>query len=88
MLKSLLIPMIFLLGTLFCYFKVKKIEEESKHKVKIVASPDMKCKKCLISEASLILGPCNHFVLCSECLATHCPVCNTLIVNRTKIYRG
>lgn len=88
MLKSLVIPFIFLIGTLFCYFKVKKIEEQSGQKEKIIASSDMKCQNCQINEASLILSPCNHFVLCNECQVASCPVCNLQIEKRTKIYRG
>lgn len=44
-----------------------------------------KCMLCEERNRSVTLGPCNHFVLCNQCVDTikDCPYCSTPILSHT-----
>ena len=46
------------------------------------------CVVCLANERTILLKPCKHFCMCTECAMqlTLCPMCNARITERERIY--
>ena len=49
-----------------------------------------KCIVCRTNPRTILLRPCNHFGLCSNCVQhinnNHCPYCNARITKHERIY--
>jgi len=87
-LRLLWMPIMFLLGSVFCYYKVKKIEKYSESNNKIIAVADMKCRICNTKQACIVVKPCNHLCVCETCEARTCPVCGKGANGSIKVFSG
>ncbi|ELU01866.1 hypothetical protein CAPTEDRAFT_220752 [Capitella teleta] len=48
------------------------------------------CRLCRAADVQVVTQPCNHFVMCSDCLkkVAKCPKCKATIVNSIRVYRS
>ena len=54
----------------------------------MVAQEQKLCVICLDKERDMVLTPCFHLCVCTECSVplTSCPLCRNVIVTKNKVY--
>lgn len=87
-LRLLWMPLLFLIGTALCYFKVKRIEKNLEENNKVIAVTDMKCVICKQNQACIVFQPCNHLCTCESCNVSSCPICHKEVINTMKVFSG
>ena len=89
-LRSLIIPFFCAVGAIFCYKKIRNIENGNGNKNAIMANRNFKCGICSKLDSEYIVEPCHHLCLCYTCnkTAESCPICKNNIKNTTHIFLG
>eukprot|EP00928_Gymnodinium_smaydae_P043789 TRINITY_DN29279_c0_g1_i1.p1 TRINITY_DN29279_c0_g1~~TRINITY_DN29279_c0_g1_i1.p1 ORF type:complete len:530 (+),score=58.25 TRINITY_DN29279_c0_g1_i1:41-1591(+) len=67
----------------------KHVWKPNEHSTDDAATADMTCIVCMSDEREILLQPCNHYVMCRDCLpkcGDVCPVCRAAITGHLRAY--